>query len=250
MEIPGFYDNPNFMAIEMRDPEFLNCYASFVKKQHYTEEYIAKSKGIIRLVMSHLNSELVKEKSTGRCVEVSMIISRILEKFGVWNFIVKGSLTVSLPEKYKIPNQYHWSVSKSAYFDAGHAWVVAPPFTVIDLTVKHQPYTYNAASYMPDFILADNIQKDKLVPEDIIEPELLIIPRLRRLSNAAIFKQFIPKLVDFSKVFEPERLRVDDVDFKYTPVAIGAPDMYLEDLPKSINKKLAIDLYNEIAKKQ
>ncbi len=244
-DLVGFYDNPNFMAIERVNPEFLNCYASFVNKQVYTPEYLANAKSIISFATEYLFEQLKIENSQGRCVEVSMILSRILEKFGIWNFITKGSLTLSFPEKDKVPKQYFWTVTRNRV-DAGHAWLVAPPFAIIDLTLKHQPYTTNINSCLPNYILAETAKKDALNADDILDHELLMLLKPKKLSNTAILKKIVPHVIEFSKVFHPESLQVNNIEFKYTPTAIGAPDMSLETLPKSINKKLALDLFNEI----
>lgn len=245
---PGFYDEPNFMAIEKIDADFLNTYASFIKHQKYEEGYLERAKKIIDTTSAFLFDELKKEGSKGRCVEVSIIFSRILEKLGIWNFIAKGSLTVTLPPKLAIPKQYFWSIDTNPHFDAGHAWLFVPPYQIVDLTLKYQPYTFKIEDYIPDYILAEKGSKASLDMEDIVAATILAPYKLVRMTSTTFIKNNLPHLLPFTKIFQPQKLKINGVEFKYTQTAIGAPDMPLETLPKKLNGKLAIDLYHEIKK--
>lgn len=39
IELPGFYDHPNFMAVERGNPNYLNNYARFVHDRRRTHAY-------------------------------------------------------------------------------------------------------------------------------------------------------------------------------------------------------------------
>lgn len=244
---PGFYDDPSFVAIEQLDGDFLNCYASFVKSKPFTKEYLERARAIIATVSNYLHSELRAEKSTRRCVEAAMIFSKILEKLGVWNYIHKGSLTIDFPAKSGLQSQYFRSVAP-IQISAGHAWLVAPPFQVVDITLKLQPYKQDVYDYIPDYILAEKTQKGSMTANDIYEPEILILHKLRYKTDKDIFKREHPHILEFGKVFHPQKVTVDETIFNYIPVGIGAPDMPLETLPKEINGKTAYKLYQEVVK--
>ena len=164
---PGFYDEPNFLKIEKDYPEFLNCYASYVQSQPYSDEYLKNAKENIPLIVNALNNELIQDGRQGACIDISSLLSKILEHEGYWNYIVKGSLTISFPESSKIKPTYYWSFD-TGRFEAGHAWVFAPPYKVIDISIKQQKQPENELEYIPNFVLAENVSPCNMTVMDII----------------------------------------------------------------------------------
>lgn len=143
-----FYNHPNFTAQERRDPVYLEKYASIVRDQPYSEEYLDRARTMIPRICSIIYDELVQDGAKGACVSISQMLSK-LEQEGFWNYCVKGALTIDFPMHVSIGSKYYWPVDRGQ-FDAAHAWVVAPPFTVIDLTIKQQPYQEGEEAYLPD----------------------------------------------------------------------------------------------------
>lgn len=168
---PGFYDEPNFLKVEQRNPEYLNNYARFVQEKTYSYEYLDKARKVIPLIAKELHKELLKNGRKGACINLSMVLSRILEREGFWNYIVKGSLTISFPNGSGIGDRFFWSIDHGE-FSAGHAWVVAPPFGVIDLTIKQQERDSKELKYLPEFIMSEVLTPELATVEDIISPEI------------------------------------------------------------------------------
>ncbi|MBN3527214.1 hypothetical protein [Paenibacillus apiarius] len=55
----------------------------------------------------------------GTCVNISMMLSIVLEQEGFWNFYVKGALTIEFPSRAKIRSKYYWPVERGQ-FSATH----------------------------------------------------------------------------------------------------------------------------------
>ena len=79
---PGFYDNQNFINIEKQNPKYLNNYARFVQLKPYTQDYLIHAENIISQISHLLHQELATDGRIRACLDVCMVLSRILEKEG------------------------------------------------------------------------------------------------------------------------------------------------------------------------
>ena len=151
VDAPGFYDHPAFLKLKAEDPEAMSAYARYVLERPYAPEYPALAETTIHIVSGILYRELVLDGRLGACIDLSMVMSRILDRLGVWNFVVNGAVTTVYPEESGLTNGYYWPIHKSAA-QAGHAWVCAPPFSVIDMTIGRQPQEFHPHDFVPDFV--------------------------------------------------------------------------------------------------
>jgi hypothetical protein len=245
---PGFYDEPNFLKLEQSNPDYLNNYARFVQEKSYSSEYLDKARKVIPLIADELHKELLRDGRQGACIDLSMIMSRILEREGFWNYIVKGSLTVSFPNGSGIGDRFFWSIDQGE-FSAGHAWVVAPPFGIIDLTIKQQQRDSNESKYFPEFIMCEALIADSAKVEDIISPEALQMLQARGLNSSNMISIINPVLDKVLSTFKSGSVLRNNTRFKYIPVALGAPDCPLEDIVGiSIEGMSAIKIYTKLVK--
>jgi hypothetical protein len=107
-------------------------------------------------VTAFLSSLPAAEKGDGRCMPTTLLLQRFLDEEGIWNFPQKGGMVVQFPGESMLrpkllPPQ---SVSGGTY---GHAWTVAPPFRVIDLTITRQFYTPAEQAYISGNLLAKHV---------------------------------------------------------------------------------------------
>lgn len=243
--IPGFYDHPNFIEEETRFPEFLNNYARFVQTQAYDNDYLERSRREIPVIANALHDELLRDGRQGACVDMSGVFSRILEREGLWNFVVKGSLTVSFPENSGIGNRYFWSVDNGE-FVAGHAWLFAPPFSVVDLTLKQQQRDQQELQYFPDHLLAEGASVGNAETRDIVSPKIIRALIRQGVQEEDFLSTINPTMEKFVNTFETYFIESENTTFKYVPVATTAPDCPLEEMfGISENGRSAIDIYNE-----
>lgn len=245
---PGFYDDPRFIDAESREAGFLESFGRMVECRPYEEVYLARSRKEIPAIARLVWEELVKDGRQGACVDVSMMLSRILEQEGFWNYIVKGSLTMTFPQSSGLTPRYFWSWDVVQQpFAAAHAWVVAPPFAVLDVSLKQQPFKKGQGQeFLPDLVVAEDVETSKPDPKDVFSPGFLAITRT---SIDRAISRFAPRLHQFFKDFPPVTIVHDGMVLKYTRVAISAPDKPFPEMDGwPVNGRIGIDFYKEVVK--
>jgi hypothetical protein len=171
---PGFYNDLNFIKEELKNPYLLDEYASYVVHRKYDDDYLRNAKKIIENVVGFLSNEIETDGSLGTCVSASGYLVKILEELGIWSFATCGmtKLTIkdkSIPDIYFRPYNIHGIV--------GHQWVFAPPFKIIDLTLKFQKYdNSDYSNLLNPFYLIEHIEQEPFSFFDFVDPEM--IPRL------------------------------------------------------------------------
>src|SRR5258708_5001250 len=119
---PGFYDDKKFIRAESVDPAFLETYARYVESRPYDDPYLSRARREIPIIAEGVWGELVADGRLGACIDIGMILSRILEQEGFWNYMVKGSLTMHFPPAAKLGTRYYWSFDVVQQpFAAAHA---------------------------------------------------------------------------------------------------------------------------------
>jgi hypothetical protein len=245
---PGFYDLPNFLKKEQVQPDFLENYAAFVQLQAYPADYLTKAAIEIPVICGLLHQELLKDGRLGACVDMSIGLSRILEAEGYWNYIVKGSISIKFPPEAKLPNRYFWSYDINFNYAAAHAWVVAPPFTILDLTLKQQPLPQGDEKWLPDHIIHKDFERSDVEEIDLISPDLAL-DMTRRGYGTHKIEMLHPNFPTFNKIFKPNVIKKDGLELKYIAAKIGAPDEPLERVGTlNLNGRRAVAIYDDIIK--
>nr|WP_281719610.1 hypothetical protein [Nitrosomonas nitrosa] len=246
----GFYDNPTFLKIERAQPDFLANYANYVNKRAYSPEYLQRAQKEIPFIAEILHSELVTDGRLGACVDASIGLSRILEKEGFWNYIVKGSLTIEFPTKLGIANKHFWSVDVLGENEiaAAHAWVVAPPYYVVDITVSQQPYQGSEKEHIPKFICSPKFETFEVVEIDLISPSASEIMTLEGIKGNKLI-HIKKNYHDFIETFKPCLIELNGIKFKYITIGISAPDEPLEKVKTlKLSGKFPLEIYNALIK--
>ncbi len=222
---PGFCDHEAFLRIEQsQSPEYLNNYAAFVARQHYDDDYLIRAAQTIESLAGLLHAELVNHSRLGACVDIAGILGRMLEREGIWNCLIKGSLTVDFPKGTGLDTEYFWSVDEGD-FVAGHSWVYAPPFTVVDISVKQQRFADAKREYVPDMIISRDTTLVDVDANDYLSPLVRHtmnaqgIPEARHLQMGV---QFVPAIVSCFPAIQ--EVGPGGSQLKYAPAAIHAPD--------------------------
>ncbi|BAL97221.1 hypothetical protein [Rubrivivax gelatinosus] len=243
LDSPGFYDHPNFMEVERANPCYLNNYARYVHDRQRTPAYDEHVRQTVPIVARVFHEHLKANGRLGACVDISGMISRALEMEGIWNFVVKGSLTIEFPREAKIAPKFFWSVD-AGQFTAAHAWVVAPPYFIVDVAIRLQPYSEGEERYLPEVICsyAETLTTGTL--DDVVSPEVrtclafMGIPKARQLSKAS------PNTPNFMKVFPARLFKFGETAMKFVPVATTAPDTRFQDMCAMLfDGKTGFELY-------
>ncbi len=242
-DAPGFYDQPAFMAHERANPKYLNNYARFVHERPRSIEYDAYVRKIAPLVTDVYQEELKRNGRLGACVDISALVSRALEREGIWNFIVKGSLTITFPPASHIGAKYFWSFDTNQ-FVAAHAWVAAPPFFVLDVAVRLQPYAGKEARYLPRIVCEDGERIVRATVDDIVAPEVQMQLSARGIPTSKQLQYASPETPAFIATFPTRLIDFQGTELKYIPVATTAPDLPFEKMRSmSFDGKSGYEVY-------
>lgn len=245
---PGFYDQPNFMKMEKRNAEYLVNYASFIEKSNYNTNYSQIARKKIDVISGILFNELKNDGRKGACIDLSMVLSRILEKESLWNYMVCGTLTIIYPNNSGINNTYFWDMDITNA-KAGHVWVIAPPFRVIDLTLKIQDYPQPNNKYIPNYILAEKYLPATYNVEDICSPEILLAAKSNGIQKDDLIFTAHPERKIFYNEFKGSLVEIHKTRFKYIPSSITASDQPFEQITAlNLNERLGLDIYNDLIK--
>ena len=243
--LPGFYDHPAFLEAERVDPAYLQNYAKFVHRRPLDEQYVKRVERVAPVVASGFKQALVENGRLGACVDISILVSRALEQEGVWNYLLKGSLTIRFPRDSGIEPKYFWSVD-SGDFAAAHAWVVAPPFFVIDISIQLQPYQGNEANYLPPIVVERAEELIQASREDIASPEIRHKLTERGIPTTNHLRESAPHFGPFNANFPARRIMVGETSLKYIPFEPTAPDAPFEDtVSMRFDGKTGFEVYRD-----
>lgn len=242
---PGFYDSQEFLFQEQKDHSFLEKYAEYVNVKEYSSTYLERANREILFIAQKLHQELVKDGRLGACVDLSMVLSRILEREGFWNYTTKGSLTIKFPKVSGLENKYFWTVDTGEH-SAGHSWVVAPPFTVVDLTLRQQPYNKNEDKFISNYICSKQKTETSIDEIDVISPTILMDAERQGLKGNKL--KFVgANFINLSERFPARKIEKDNNLYKYVTVAIGASEDPLETITTlKLSNRIGIEIYNDL----
>ena len=230
VDAPDFYDHPNFIAAERLNPKYLNNGAFYVASRLYSEEYLKQAEVIITKASKLLYEHLKKNGRQGACVDITGILARILEKHGVWCASLKGSCTIEFPPSSNEQATYFYTIDSGEFF-AGHSWLFAPPFNIVDITIGEQAHNVKKTKYIPKLILEKNGTDSAAEIEDIVSPSSILQIQMQGVPRDRIFKQFVPQMEEVQKFFPVKVVEsAKGARFKYCPVAIHASKESLEGL--------------------
>ncbi|MFF2339975.1 hypothetical protein [Bacillus mycoides] len=230
----AFYDSQEFMNVERNNPSYLNNYAKFVQLKKYDSSYLNMVREKLPVIAELLYKELEKDGRLGACVDISSVLSRILEKEGIWNYMVFGSLNIDYPQKSNLPRGHFWAVDIDIMKrTAAHAWVVVPPFHVVDLTIKMQNYSLGQSKYLPDMVLSEEVKSYIPKAEDLISDQIIYTYRCKGIRD--VLAVAMPQFKQFNTIFPAVSTKYNGTLLRYIPTAISAPDGPFE---KAINLEL------------
>lgn len=231
---PGFYDDPHFMAAESDDPRFLENYAEWVNLRPRSAEYDDHVRHIVPRLAQMVFAKVEALGQHGRCVDASNLLSRSLDRLGVWNYIAVGAFNVGLTAFPKLERRYFWVVDEldEGAGQLGHVWVVAPPFPIVDVTIKVQGWNPDFERAMPDLIASETCKHIRMDVQDMVANEFLYQfaqQNAGRVPND-LHLQMRPYLRDFEQVFPGVAVKTIHIQARYLPTGIRASLEPLQDL--------------------
>lgn len=245
-DTPGFYDHPNFIQVEEKNASFLCNYAKFVHERPRQEEYDKFVQHSVPIVANTYQQKLIGANAKPD-TSIPALISKALEKIGIWNYVVKGSLLIDFPHDSGIDTKHFWSIVESG-FTTAHAWVVAPPFYVIDIILNLHNFTEDESDFIPDVIYSEASKIIKPEVEDIISPEACQKVKNHNLPRSEYFAVLSPQTEKFINIFPSRQVIADKIKINYIPVCEFAADLPFEQMrTPNFNGRTGHDIFeNEI----
>jgi len=237
------------MAIERLHPDFLNKYAAFVASKEYSSDYLFRAERDIPIIANVLYDELKNDGRLGACADISALLSRCLEEEGFWNYTAVGPLTIKFISGIGVKDKYFWAVDKDlASESVAHAWVVAPPYTVIDISISLQPYKEGEERYLPDYVISSTKDTADYSSEDIIAPETrAILQRSVMISGNSMLQYAVPHISTMINQFPPLKVVCDNAELKYITMAVKAPDCSFKEMANiSLRGKSPYETYQKV----
>ncbi|MDB5992675.1 MAG: hypothetical protein JWQ10_4078 [Herbaspirillum sp.] len=240
-DAPGFYDSPAFILAEQADPAFLETYAEYVRSREYDSVYLEAAAEKIRRAAESVSADLAADGRLGLCINASMLLSRILDRMGIWNYVAKMGVAIRFqPEPCPEP-QYFYPFDHGV-FAAPHAVVVAPPFDVVDVSLKRQAYENGQEAYIPNLIVALGETSNWSV-EELFSPIARAEIQAYGDRPLASLRRKRPDLLRTLDRFKPVRVECGSCSINYVTVAFGASIEPLEGL-MHINGRSGFEMYD------
>lgn len=126
--------------------------------QPYSPDYMQHERKIIKEISEKVQQDLLQEKDyIGQCIPTSRELSRLLNEAGINSYVVFGNVQID----YSSDTGLRPITPYDMAFEDGHAWVVALPYTVVDLTIKYQHISKEQQSYIPALVMDDSCARFK-----------------------------------------------------------------------------------------
>lgn len=247
---PGFYDHPSFAEAEKKNGgEFLQLYAEYIESLSLTDAYLAKAKPVILRAAQFLHTRLVDDGQKGVCLDVTGVLSRFLEREGVWNYVVKGALTVVFDRKTGFRPTHMAPVMMSGNPAVlGHAWLCAPPYRIVDIAFSCQKYDPAEAALLKGIVTEESPGPATPEPTDIFDPDAHahFARQLGRSPTMRDVNRVLPWLQSNIERFGAFRVMRPHLVLKYVACCMTAFDRPLEGVTNiRLQGKLPIDIFRE-----
>jgi hypothetical protein len=241
---PGFYDDPAFLRAEQRDRSFLENYAEYVEKKAYSQDYLERSRRVTTEAIRFLSGRLAKENKVGACIDASGTLMRMLEREGIWSFMMAGATIVQFPEASRLRTHYfHPLVHPSNKAKTGHAWLRVPPFVVADVSLAIQGWNTERKRYVPPHVLSENSAPANVKAEDLFEPPLRELYMAQQGRTPSVQDLTAAQISTISK-FPPFRIQQDQLRIRYIATKISAMNDTLENMKNlCIGNKYPAEIY-------
>jgi hypothetical protein len=149
---------------------------------------------------------------------------------------------------YRFSSAYFWPFDEGQ-FQAAHAWLVAPPFLLVDIAIKLQQFNHDVSRYLPEMVLAMEANQTRGSEDDLVSPIARAHFQTQGISRGMLISKVGSWLPQFWSVFPPGGVESRDSLIKYTPTGISASDLPLEEIASLVlSGRTGIQIYNEVIK--
>jgi hypothetical protein len=246
----GFYDQLGFLARESTDPAYLARYAQWVLTRPMSPEYEAHVRATVPKLAHLLSAAFAAHDAHGRCLAACSMMTRMLDLLHVWSFGLFGSVVLEVPDQGLRRTMRTIAFKRDPDPDAaaGHAWVCAPPFLVVDTTLALQRWDAAILSFLPGVVLAD-----AAAPRVHARVEDIVDDRVRDLFADAegrrdpyLHHRLDPSLRGFHQTFPAREITIPSLNLRFVPVLIHLPAERLKHIGIKRGGPSGQELWNSI----
>jgi hypothetical protein len=227
---PGFYDTPAFVTVERQNPALLNTYAQYVLEVTQGDSsYLERAQAVTQSAMKFLHAELAADGTHLLCVQMSSLLTQFLNRQGVWNFGVRGSLTIRFGQGSGLADRI-FPVYEDPNVDSAHAWACVPPFQIADVSVAYQPYPAVVVERLRDYVLTTQAEPAAFGIQDITGPTFLAAFRrqMGRAPSLADIERMDPASFALRKWYPTALVKTPRAELLYIPFGCAASEYPLE----------------------
>lgn len=248
---PGYYDTPAFIAVERDNPALLDLYSQYVLAvTQGNTAYLERARLVTESAIAYLHGELAADGSHLLCMQMSSLLTQCLNRQGVWNFGLRGSLTIRFGPGSGLADRI-FPVYEDPSVDSAHAWACVPPFRIADASVAYQPYPPGVVERLPEYVLAVEVEPASFGIEDITGPKFRAAFRQQvgRAPRLADIEQMSPSSVVLRTWYPTALVKTPRADLLYIPFGSAASDAPLERMDTPVLRgKTPQTLYAEWVK--
>lgn len=224
----GFYDQASSMpAKDLRE-----AYARWVQLRPRDEAYDAHVRSVVPKLCERIIAAFEADNWHGGCVEASSMMSRMLDRLGVWSFSMLGSTTFDVPSQSLCCGFYRHDFQDFQDAVLGHAWVVAPPYIVVDATVALQQWGGDPITrYLPPFVAVETARQIDPHVSDVVSWRMRChFDSMDGHLDEQLHLRLQPDLLKFGLDFPAVEIEDDALKVRYVAVQIFMSDGPLETI--------------------
>lgn len=175
------------------------------------------------------------------------MMQRILDRLGVWSFGLKGSMIAEVAQEELWRGQSMCDLPDFPGAELGHAWVVAPPFVIVDGTVRLQnPAGDPMNAFIPPIVAVEDASLIKPTVDDVVSAQLRSrIAQDEGRLDSQLHHRLVPHLKDFSREFPSREVRFGNLALRYVPAGVLISDVELEDINGAGEKLTGAEVWND-----
>jgi hypothetical protein len=146
----------------------------------------------------------------------------------VWNYAVGGATSMVFSERTGLPRRsFETILTPENPAKCGHVWLYAPPFKIIDTTVKLQVYYDNASDYLPSPLYVTKTEPSSYELWELIERPMLN-KFVQDNGREPILSDF-PNIINAIEKYSSQKVILPDVTLNYIATGIFPSDGTLEE---------------------
>ncbi|WP_156419739.1 MULTISPECIES: hypothetical protein [unclassified Sphingopyxis] len=197
-----------------------------------------------------LSAAFAAQDAHGRCIAACSMMTRMLDLLHVWSFGLFGSVVIEAPDRGLRRTMQTIAFKRDPDLDAaaGHAWVCAPPFLLVDTTLALQRWDSAILPLVPDVILAD-----AAAPRVHARVEDCVDDRVRDLfaetegwHDPYLHHRLDPSLRGFHQTFPARDVITPKLHMRFVPVLIRQPCETLAEIEVKRGGPSGATIWNSI----